>query len=69
MFFFLAEVQRTRKDLEMVSNQGHNLTPRTRRESDRLRNEVFVTPDPTNLRNVPNQPVIREVEENEILFQ
>jgi hypothetical protein len=64
--FCLAEVQRTRKDLELVSNQGVNLTPRSRREADRSRNEVLITPDTTNLRN---QPANREVKENESVLR
>jgi hypothetical protein len=53
-------VQRIRKDSEPLSSPVVSTTSRTRRESDRPRNETFLF-EGANPRNAPNPPTIREV--------
>jgi hypothetical protein len=59
-------MQRIRKDSETLSNSGHSTISRIRRESDRFRNDVLTSDSASVIghRNVPVQPVIREVIKN-----
>ncbi len=58
-------MQRIRKDSETLSSPGVSTTSRVRRESDRVRNENLVS-DGASLRNVSNQPIIREVKTTDL---
>ena len=64
-YLFIVEMQRIRKDSETLSNSGYSTVSRSRRESDRLRNDVHSTDHPNLMahRNSTNQPIIRDVKE------
>ncbi len=55
-------MQRIRKDSETLSTSGYSAVSRARRESDRFRNDLY-TADAAH-RNVPAQPIIRDVSES-----
>lgn len=56
---------RIRKDSETLSNSGYSTVSRTRRESDRLRNDVYSADNPNVIghRNSTAQSIIRDVKE------
>ena len=58
---------RIRKDSETLSNCGYSTISRTRRESDRLRNDLYAADNPnaTVPRNISTSTMIREVYEKE----
>lgn len=58
---------RIRKDSETLSNCGYSTISRTRRESDRLRNDLYAADNPnaTVPRNISSSTMIREVYERE----
>jgi hypothetical protein len=55
-------MQRIRKDSETLSNSGHSTISRQRRESDRLRSDLYSTDNPSSMahRNISNQSIIRD---------
>ena len=61
-------MQRIRKDSETLPSPGVSNAPRVRRESDRSRNETLAvdTGIISGQRIVTNQPVFREVKNQEI---
>ena len=61
--FSIVEMQRIRKDSETLSTTGYNTIPRGRSESDRIRADSLSAAEH---RNIPNQPIIREVIKNKM---
>jgi len=58
-------MQRIRKDSETLSNSGYSAVSRARRESDRLRNDLYASDNSNSMahRNTSNQSIIRDVRE------